>query len=465
MGLFSNTRQEEEAEAQSPAETQTSTNTIEEHTDFSVTSPLELQLREKQRQLDGLKSRVTVLNNALDQMGLLISESTKSVGLVSSFIDQSKLDAESEKRLKGENAKLSTDNIEKSHAIKRLTAQLEKRDTEIEVLKSRANENRVTLEKARSSIILYRDKQAELTEALEVKNIELLNLNSKVADLTDQNDDLIRRLDAFEDQNTSLQMDIDQLTKRESELQQSLAESNALHDEEIKRNKSLASDLESTNRQLSETTSALIETKAEYDELSDELEYVKNSSEEQQRKYDNRVFGLKTEIDNLSSERRIIRQSLSELQEENASLKKNNRDIMVHQRELENQLRSMQKLQDKERRQLSEANAKLGDLSLRYNSALADSNHEQRQREKLEHSVEMLSEEVAKLREYRSKYEAILVQVTDLKGLVSDYQELVGKDRLTAMREPLTAHLPKIEDEPRGPEINPDNVINIKPSS
>ena len=321
------------------------------------------------------------------------------------------------------------------------------------------------MEKARSSIILYRDKQAELTEALEVKNIELLNLNSKVADLTDQNDDLIRRLDAFEDQNTSLQMDIDQLTKRESELQQSLAESNALHDEEIKRNKSLASDLESTNRQLSETTSALIETKAEYDELSDELEYVKNSSEEQQRKYDNRVFGLKTEIDNLSSERRIIRQSLSELQEENASLKKNNRDIMVHQRELENQLRSMQKLQDKERRQLSEANAKLGDLSLRYNSALADSNHEQRQREKLEHSVEMLSEEVAKLREYRSKYEAILVQVTDLKGLVSDYQELVGKDRLTAMREPLTAHLPKIEDEPRGPEINPDNVINIKPSS
>ena len=318
-------------------------------------------------------------------------------------------------------------------------------------------------------------------ESLEFKNIEILNLNTKVAELTDQNDDLIRRLDAFEDHNTVLQTEIDQQTKRESELQQSLAEANALHDEEIRKSKSLASDLEATNRQLSETSSTLIELKSERDELADELEYVKNSAEDQQRKYDNRIFGLKTEIDNLSSERRIVRQSISELQEENAGLKKNNREIVVHQRELENQLRAMQKLQDKERRQLGESNAKLRDLSLRYNSALADSNHEQRQREKLENSVEMLSEEVARLREYRSKYEAILVQVTDLKGLVSDYQELVGKDRLSAMREPILPHSPRPpedepsqmrepmlphspraqEEEPSQTPADPNNVINI----
>lgn len=433
MGFFSSSRQDAQVDEQATEEKNESFLEASSSQGSALT-PFEMEAKERRRQLEALRQRASRLTNGFNQMEQLIADSEKSADELASFIDQSRHFVENEKRLKVENTQLSKDNEEKSYKLQSLTTQLEKRNAEIEALKSRNNEYRATIDKARAAIAQLREKEQALLEDIDKKNSDLLGANVRNQEIGDSLEQLSSKYNLLEEEHTEMSIELDTFSKHEGELQQKLSENTALLDEEVRKSKIQASELEANKRELSETNVRYIDLKSEHEALLQEVEYLKNAREDDQRKYDNRVFSMKSEIDSMTSERRIAQQTLHELKSENSQLKKSTREAESSIQRQKTQLNALQKSLDRDRKSVIKNNEKLSDLNLRYNSALTDLNHEQRQREIFQQKIEKLTDENGKLREYRDKYENVSNQVADLKGLVAEYQQLLESGR--AAREP-----------------------------
>ena len=397
--------------------------------DKAAYTPFELEAKERHRKLDALKQRANRLTSGFNQMEQLILDAEKSTAELTEFMDNQGVFIENEKRLKIENEQLGRDLEEKSYKLQSQSTQLEKNLAEIDALRTKNDEYRSTIDKARAAISNLREKRQDLSDEIERKNADLLSANSRNQELSDSLEQLNSKYNLIEEEHAGLALDLDSHTKLESELRQKLSENAGTIDEEIRKSKIQASELESTKRELSESNLRFIDLKSENDSSHQEIDYLKNAREDDQRKFDNRMFSLKSEIDSLSSERRINQQSLNEIKVESNHLKKSNREYESTIQRQKSQLDTLNKAQDRDRQQIARNNEKLSDLNLRYNSALTDLNHEQRQREVLEVRIEKLTEENSRLQEYRDRYDNLSNQVNDMKALVSEYQQLLETGR------------------------------------
>ncbi|MEM1045442.1 MAG: hypothetical protein AAGL24_04805 [Pseudomonadota bacterium] len=385
-------------------------------------SPLALKLQERQRKLDSLKARIGTLNRAFEQISALTSESGNSVGALIEFIEASKSNLETEIRLKSENAKLSTNVMDLSYQVESLTTQLQESDAQVHALRKRGTETRTALEEARNDIISIRENNKKVNEEYRAQSAKLVDANSRLAEVTDSHADLQAKFRSLEEHSESVKAELEALSKRESELQQNLSESSALLEEEIRKNQKITNDLEAIKRELTETRNSNIDLKSKLDVASHELEFNKSRFEEEQRKHDNEVYSLNSEIENLSSQRRIGAQTLKDVTDENKKLKERNRDLIARLQEIEHLLDAAQKNHDSDRTELLGANAKLRELNLRYNSTLTDLNHEKKQNQRYAENIEELVEENKKLQQYRIKFGTAEDQIVELKSLISSYQ-------------------------------------------
>jgi len=385
-------------------------------------SPLTLKLQEQQRKLDGLKGRIGSLNRAFEQIGALAVESGTSISSLSEFIDVSRTQVETEVRLKSENAKLTTNLLDLTHQVESLTTRLEESTSEIHALRKRGLETRTALETSRNDIVAIRDNNKKINEQYRLQSTKLLDSNTQLASLNDSHADLRAQFHSLEDHAESLKTELDSLTKRESELQQNLSESVALLDEELKKNKDLTAALESVKRELSETKNENIDLGSKLDVSSQELEYNKSRLEEEQRKHDNQVYSLNSEIKNLTSQRRIGAQSLQDMTAENKKFKERNRDLMRRLQEIEQLLDAGQKNQEVDRNDLLNTNSKLHELNVRYNAMLTDLNQEKKQNERYKENISALMAENQKLQHFKIKYDSAEDQIRELKALIGSYQ-------------------------------------------
>ena len=387
-----------------------------------VISPLTLKLQEQQRKLDGLKGRIGTLNRAFEQIGALAMESGTSVSSLAEFIDVSRTQVETEVRLKSENAKLTTNLLDLSHQVETLTTKLEESTSEVHALRKRSLETRTALETSRNDIVAIRDNNKKINEQYRIQSAKFLDVNTQFAALSDRNVDLQAKFNSLEEHAESLKTELDSLQKRESELQQNLSESVALLDEELKKNKSLTSTLESLKREYSDTKNENIDLNSKLEVASQELEYDKSRLEEEQRKHDNQIYSLNSEIKNLTTQRRVGAQSLQDMTAENKKFRERNRDLMRRLQEIEQLLDAGMKNQEVDRNDLLNSNSKLHELNVRYNSMLTDLNHERKQNERYKENIGALMDENKKLQHFKIKYDSAEDQIRELKALISSYQ-------------------------------------------
>ena len=426
MGFFGHSRNKKEVVPEDNQRDEFETETSESS---SVLMPFEMQAREKQQNIEALKTRANKLSAAFDQVMMLITESENTATDLAAFVENTKIDVENEKRLRVENSKLADGTNELELEIKRLAGQLEKSDAEASALKSRNEEYRSALDEARLAVTKHREQVQALSTEMERKNNELLASIALSHELNENNEDLIAKNRLIEDQYADLSAELDTLSKRDSELKQSLNEYAALLEEEGRSSKAIAGELEATKRKLSALNWKLVELESEHAAATQELEYLKNGREDDQRKFDNRIFGMRSEINSLTSERKVSQHTIKNLMNENSVVKKTNKVLESETQRLKSQIMSLQKSQERDRKQIAEANEKLSDLNLRHESAVTELTHEQRQRELLQQSFDRVSDENNRLKEYRDRYEAMVVQVTDQKTLVAEYQQLLEKGR------------------------------------
>ena len=187
--------------------------------------------------------------------------------MLAQFIEQSKIDAEADKRIQSENAKLSVANIEKDNTIARQARQIDQYAGELQVLKDRASKYRNALEVARSSILAMRQQRNDDLDTIEQKTNEIAALDARISDLVTQNDEFARRYEGHERQIVDLKNDLDSQGKRETELRQSLAEANALLENETLRSQNNANELSAAQRELSQLNLQLTSARSEIETL------------------------------------------------------------------------------------------------------------------------------------------------------------------------------------------------------
>ncbi|SHM28415.1 hypothetical protein SAMN05444272_2240 [Roseibium suaedae] len=385
-------------------------------------SPFALKMQEKMHQLDGLKSRLGSLSQGVEQMHAMAAESRHSLQMMTEFIEASRVQVETEIRLKSENAKISTDLLDANHRLGTLANQLEEAQAESHSLRKRLTESRTALETARNELVSIRDNNKKVNEDFRTQSAELVLVNGRATELADTLGNVKAKFSAAQEQADSLQADLDEIRKREKELQQNLSESAALLEEEIRKNNQVTGELEALKRQLVDYRNENIDLKSHLDVANQELAYSKSRMEEEQRKHDNEVYALNAEIENLSSQRRIGAQALQDLSQENQTMKERKRDLVRRMQEIEQHLANAQKNHERDRNELVSANAKLRELNLRYNSALTDLNHERNQNVKFAERMEELIEENQKLQKYRIQVDTTNDQIIQLKGVINNYQ-------------------------------------------
>ncbi|MET1411899.1 hypothetical protein ABVF61_06510 [Roseibium sp. HPY-6] len=388
-------------------------------------SPFALKMQEKMNHLDGLKSRVGGLNQMFEQMAAFASESQTSIRMMSEYVEASRHSVETEVRLKSENAKISTDLLDAEHKVRSLTTQLEDAQAEVHSLRKRATETRTALETARNDIVSIRDNNKKVNEEYRLQSSKLVEANSQIAELTGKFNDLSAKHETLERHAEGLKEDLEAVKHREKELQQNLAESAKLLEDEIRKNNQTSSELESAKRELIEFRNDNIDLKSHLDVANQELVYAKSRLEEEQRKHDNEVYALNAEIENLSSQRRIGAQSLQEMARENSTLKERSRDVLKRMQEIEHLLDSAQKNHEKDRNELMATTAKLREVNLRYNSALTDLNHQRNQNQKFADNLEDLVEENKRLQRYKIQVDTANDQIVQLKSVIANYQMAV----------------------------------------
>ncbi len=385
-------------------------------------SPFALTMQEKMNQLDGLKSRIGGLNQTFDQMAAFAAESQTSIRMLADFLESSRSGVETEVRLKSENAKISTDLLDAEHKVRTLSNQLEDAQAEVHSLRKRSTETRTALESARNDIVSIRDNNKKINEEYRQQSAKLVEANAQVSDLSGQLNDLKAKFETLEKHAENLGSDLEAVRLREKELQQNLSESAKLLEDEIRKNNQATSELEAAKRELGEFRNDNIDLKSHLDVANQELAYAKSRLEEEQRKHDNEVYALNSEIENLSSQRRIGAQSLQEMARENSQLKERNRDLLKRMQEIEHLLDSAQKNHEKDRNELMATSAKLRELNLRYNSALTDLNHQRNQNQKFSDNLEDLVDENKRLQRYKIQVDTANEQIVQLKSVITNYQ-------------------------------------------
>ncbi|MEM8701185.1 MAG: hypothetical protein AAGF82_05115, partial [Pseudomonadota bacterium] len=289
-------------------------------------------------------------------------------------------------------------------------------------LRKRATETRTALETARNDIVSIRDNNKKVNEEYRLQSAKLVEANTQVADISGKYNDLLAKHETLERHADGLKEDLEAVKHREKELQQNLAESAKLLEDEIRKNNQATSDLEAAKRELIEFRNDNIDLKSHLDVANQELVYSKSRLEEEQRKHDNEIYALNAEIENLSSQRRIGAQSLQEMARENSALKERGRDILKRMQEVEHLLDSAQTNHEKDRNELMATSAKLREVNLRYNSALTDLNHQRNQNQKFADNLEDLVEENKRLQRYKIQVDTANEQIVQLKSVIANYQ-------------------------------------------
>lgn len=408
----------------------------EENAAVEQLTPYMRRSRDRQRKLDTLMTRVSELGNAFEQLSALSAQSEHNVKSLSEFISMSKVDVETQISLESENANLSGQLFNLRHENEQLTTRANENEATAQALRRRVGETRTALETARNEIITLRDMNRKLTEQYNAE-VETLNQErTKYAGLYEDHEGLKSKARILEGRVESLNADFEAFAKREFELERKLSETSGYLEKEVKKNKHLANELEALKRDLIEVRNENIDFRSQLDIATEELEFQKGQAEDEKRKHDDEIYSLNSEIENLTSQKRVSDQTVQELIRDDKHLRERNRDLDARLHEIQHLLDALQKSHESDRLELQASNSKLRDLNMRYNSTLSELKHEKIQNRKYAETIEETVAENKKLRKYKIMHESAEAQIEELRSQLRSYQTIIEENSQSITRSP-----------------------------
>ncbi len=313
----------------------------DQHSDVSVDvaasnietlSTLALAQRERQRKLDISKARVGILSDVFEQIGDLASQSENSVNWLAEFIESASSSFEKENCQKIEIAKLSTKLLESNHQVESLAKQLQESNALVHSPRKCDPETVTPHELDQNELASIRNKAEKLKEKYNRQGAKLSELNGQNIYLKAKYDSLVKQLD-------NIKAELKHQTKHKSVHLKRLSETSLQFEEEVQNHKRTAKELHTLKRRFTEMQNNNIDIKSKLESA-------------------------------------LLKQ------EDNKKLEERCYDANARLHEIEHLLDSAPRSHEGDYDELPDANTKLRDLILRYESVLDKLNLERMQNQK-----------------------------------------------------------------------------------
>ncbi|MEM8795780.1 MAG: hypothetical protein AAGE61_09450 [Pseudomonadota bacterium] len=371
---------------------------------------------------DKAAKKVSELSGKADEFTRLSSEVALAIGSLAKYVEGSKGDIKQRYQTAKENEELRLQALQLTSSLNQMQRDLDASKHEIATLRKNGEEVQRALKDARDSIYAMRNSNKKTADHFRLTMTENSELKEDLSLLQDAHDALQAKFEASDTQRAQLKNDNESVMKELFESQGLIEEKDAALMAQHEKNKTLTSELGTINRRVMELQDEKITLESRLDSAREELGTLKRTSELDQRKHDNEIYSLRSEIDNISSQWRLAKGSIKEVSTEARALRERERISKQRLLELEHELQEAQNMREKYQDQVREKSARIRELNLQYETVLIELKQEQAQTSELSRSVKRLSEDQESTQSLRIKYEAAVEQVKELKMLISAYQ-------------------------------------------
>ncbi len=374
--------------------------------------------------------KINNLHDSIDQVARFSSESSTNITAIVKFMESAKGDIKKRVELQAENTDLRSEILKLSSDQRRLQQELETARSEGNTLRRNGAEVQAALKDARESINNMRHSNKKMSEEFRASMVENADLKDHLTEKLEETEQLISKNESLDAQKNNLKVELDSTMKRMVELEAVIAHKDEVIGSQSEKNRTLTGDLGALNRQFSELQDEKIEIESQLEAERESLEQAKRLSEQDQRKHDNEIYALRSELENVASQWRHSKIATKEISAELRGLRERSRSSKMRIQELEQELETAQDLREKHQNEIMEQSSKFRELSLQYETTLIELRQEQLQTSQLSKSVKQLSEETKKTQSLRIRYESAMEQIKELKSLIQDYQ-LVRQKNMT----------------------------------
>lgn len=394
----------------------------EEEGEFDITN--DPQLLEVER----ADKKAKALRINIEQMEKFATESNSNISTLLKYMETAKLDAMQRVQLAAENANLRRDMLKLTSEHRRLTQDLEKSNSELSVMKTNRAELQNTLTETRESINSMRHSNKKMSDEFRASMVENTKLKEKLADLTDAKGALQERFEAIDEQCFEFKSELEGSAKKILEYEALIKQKDDALIVQSDESKSLASDLAISNRQFKQLQDEKIAIEEKLDLEQENLNHIKRISEQDQRKHDNEIFALRSQIENITTQLSHAKAANKEMSHEIRTLRERSRKSKLRIEELEMELEAVQDTREKHQGDFLEQGAKFRELNLQYESVLLELKQEQLQVAQLNKKIKKLTDETRKVNNLRVSRDSALAEVKELKSRIQGDQIAIKTD-------------------------------------
>lgn len=376
----------------------------------------------KVQEAERIARKMKSLGESIEQITRFSAESNANIASIVKFVEGTKADLKKRSQTLSENAELRAEILTLNSEQRRLQQELETARSEAAILRKNGAEIQLTLKETRESINNIRHSNKKLSDEFRSTMTENIELKEKLVDLSEALEKTTAKFDATETQRQSFKFELDSAMKQIAEYESALVQKDETLAAQHEANRMLTSDLSMLNRQYSELQDEKISLQSQLELERENLNHLKRTNEQEQRKHDNEAYALRAEIENIATQWRHSKSAAKEISSEIRTLRERARSAKTRIHELEHELEVAQEMREKHQDEILEQGAKFRELNLQYESALIELKQEQAQVAQLNKTVKQLSDETKKTQGLRIRYESALDQIKELKSLIQDYQ-------------------------------------------
>jgi len=411
------------------------------HDDDGLSSPLELEYKEKALEADRIAKKISIISDSISEFSKFTSESSVNILSISKFIETSRAEIKQHSKILGENTSLKSEIISANTNLGEQKRELDAAHYEITSLKKIKDELQQSLTETKELAQELDNKNNSMTSSFREVTLEKRELNEKLIRLADIFEALDSKFKLADSQRTTYKTELDSLTKELAKFEALIVTKDDTIASQDQQAKAYNTEISSLNRHITELEYGNISFQTKYDQQVEEFNSLKRKLEHEQRKQDNETYALRAEIDNVKSRWDMSKASLKESTNEIRSLTEQNRNSKTRILELEKQILEVQSEREDHREEVEAQSEKIHDLSLKYDASIIELKQEKIQNAQLNQTVDKMAKKIKDNDSLRIRYDASLKQIDELNELIRKSQ--IGRTG----SEKIDSHLPDNEEE------------------
>lgn len=304
----------------------------------------------------------------------------------------------------------------------RLKREVEEIKIELLTAKESDEQSKQSLTEAREVIFNIRSSSKRAADGFKETMAENERYKVDLAEKEDECNVLQNKLETVTSQKNGFSFELDSMSKYVKEVEAELKEKDLSTENLNERNRLLSNEMASFNAKYISLKEKHTKLEAAMAASQDEAAGLRRHGDMAERKHENEVYSLKTEIDNLMSQLRLSKNSFRELSTEASILKDKDIKRSNQMVAVEAELGEVRSQKERYSREVEELNAKLREINLKYDSAMIDLQKEQDQNRDLSAQVSRIKDELSRAESTRIRYDHAVEQIEQLKSLINEYR-------------------------------------------